>query len=61
MKHLVGLPIQSIKYRFNPETTNELLKINRWDFEPEKLKDVDKHFFNTAEFINKYKNDDADA
>lgn len=51
----VGGPVQVIKYRFDEQTIEELLKIKWWDFEPEKLKDVEKNFFDYQKFIDKYK------
>ena len=50
----VGSPIQVIKYRFDAETIEKLLKIKWWDFNEEDLKDVEKSFFNTEEFIAKH-------
>jgi len=50
----VGSPIQIIKYRFEPETIEKLLKIHWWDFEEEKLQDVEKFFFNIEDFVAKY-------
>jgi len=50
----VGCPIQIKKYRFSEEQINALLKIKWWDFEDEKLKDVNKMFFNMDQFIDKY-------
>lgn len=50
----VGSPIQIIKYRFEPEIVEQLLKIKWWDFEEEYLPDIEKYFFNIEEFIHKY-------
>lgn len=51
----VGSPIRIIRYRFDQEIIDELLRIRWWDFETEKLKDVEKHFFDHQKFIEKYK------
>ena len=52
----VGCPIRILKYRFEPEQIDKLLKIKWWEFEEEKLKDVEKMFFEVNEFIEKYEN-----
>jgi len=51
----VGSPIQIVKYRFDNEQIDALLKINWWDFNKDKLNDIEKMFFNVNEFIDKYK------
>ena len=51
----VGCPIRIIKYRFEPEQIDKLLKIKWWEFEEDKLKDVEKMFFEVNGFIEKYK------
>ncbi|RRN76434.1 CatB-related O-acetyltransferase, partial [Pseudoxanthomonas sp. SGD-10] len=53
----VGSPIQIKKYRFNQDTINALLEIKWWNFEEEdKLKDIEKYFFDIDAFILKYIN-----
>lgn len=52
----VGNPIQIIKYRFTAEQISKLLTIKWWDFEGEKLKDVEKDFFDIDGFIEKHYN-----
>lgn len=52
----VGNPIQIIKYRFTAEQISKLLTIKWWDFEGEKLKDVEKVFFDIDGFIEKHYN-----
>jgi len=49
-----GNPIQIKKYRFTEQQITTLLEIKWWDFEDEKLKDVEKDFFDIDEFIRKY-------
>lgn len=50
----VGSPIRIIRYRFDDPTINKLLKIKWWDFPETQLSEVEKHFFNVEEFVNKY-------
>lgn len=50
----VGCPIKIIRYRFSEENINKLLKIKWWDFDEQKLTDVEKYFFDTDSFIKKY-------
>ena len=50
----VGSPIKIIKYRFNDIQIEKLLKIKWWDFAEDKLKDVEKMFFEVDDFIKKY-------
>lgn len=50
----VGNPIKVIKYRFTEEQITRLLKIKWWNFDDEKLKDVERDFFNIEEFLRKY-------
>ena len=52
----VGSPIQIKNFRFNEPQIEELLKIKWWDFSEEKLKDIEKYFFDIDEFIKKNKN-----
>jgi virginiamycin A acetyltransferase len=51
----VGVPIKVIKYRFDEQTIDDLLKVKWWDFEPDKLKDVETYFFDCQAFIDKHK------
>ena len=50
----VGNPIKIIKYRFNEDQISALKRIQWWNFEEDKLQDVEKMFFNIDEFIKKY-------
>jgi len=52
----VGNPIQIIRYRFNQEQIEALVKICWWNFSPEELQDVEKMFFDIDLFIMKYIN-----
>ena len=49
-----GVPAKLIRYRFDEPKIESLLKIKWWDFENEKLIDVEKYFFDIDKFINKY-------
>lgn len=51
----VGCPIRILKYRFEPEQIHKLLKIKWWEFEDDKLQDVERMFFDINEFIEKHK------
>jgi virginiamycin A acetyltransferase len=53
----VGSPIKIIKYRFNDAQIDSLLNIKWWNFNDEKLKDVEKYFFFIDEFIEMNLND----
>jgi acetyltransferase-like isoleucine patch superfamily enzyme len=50
----VGSPIQILKYRFTEEQIEKLLKIKWWDFQDEKLQDIERMFFDVDSFISKY-------
>lgn len=50
----VGCPIKIIRYRFSEEKINKLLQIKWWDFDSERLQDVEKYFFNIDSFLTKY-------
>lgn len=50
----VGCPIQIIRYRFEKDQIDCLLKIKWWHFDKDKLNDVEKMFFQVDDFIQKY-------
>lgn len=50
----VGIPIKIIRYRFSEEQILKLLKIKWWNFDEEKLEDIEKMFFDIDSFIEKY-------
>ncbi|OIP85082.1 MAG: chloramphenicol acetyltransferase [Porphyromonadaceae bacterium CG2_30_38_12] len=50
----VGCPIRIVRYRLEPEQIDKLLKINWWEFDEDRLKDVEQLFFEVNEFIEKY-------
>jgi acetyltransferase-like isoleucine patch superfamily enzyme len=47
----VGCPARVVKYRFDHETIQKLLSIRWWDWPEEKLRDVEKHFFDVDGFV----------
>lgn len=51
----VGCPIRIIKYRFQPDQIDKLLKIKWWNFPKDKLKDVERFYFDIDRFINDHK------
>lgn len=50
----VGCPVQIKKFRFSESQIAALLRIKWWDFEEEKLKVVEKCFFDIEKFILYY-------
>lgn len=50
----VGVPIQIKSYRFTDDKIAKLLKIKWWNFEDEKIKDVEQFFFDIDKFLEKY-------
>lgn len=53
----IGCPITIKSYRFSEANISKLLTIKWWDFEEEKLKEIEKMFFQPEEFISKYSKD----
>lgn len=53
----VGCPIRIIRYRFGKEQIDSLKKIEWWNFEKERLVDVEKYFFDVDGFIAKELNE----
>lgn len=51
----VGCPIRIIRYRFEQSHIAELQRIKWWEFDDEKLKEVEKYFWNIDEFIQQNK------
>jgi virginiamycin A acetyltransferase len=52
----VGTPIKIVKYRFEKDQIEHLLEINWWNLEIDKLKDIERLFFDVEKFIEKYSN-----
>lgn len=46
-----GIPAKIIKFRFEQNIIDELLKIRWWEWEQEKLKTVEHNFNNVSDFI----------
>lgn len=49
-----GVPAKIIKYRFSKDIIQKLLKIKWWDWDDQKLQDVERMFFNVEDFVSKY-------
>lgn len=52
-----GNPIKIHKYRFEDHIIKDLLQIKWWDWDTDKLKDVEELFFDIESFIDKAKKD----
>lgn len=50
----VGCPIQIKSYRFSLQQIEKLQRIKWWEFDEDKLKDVEKCFFDVDGFIERY-------
>lgn len=50
----VGVPARVVKYRFAPDIIEKLQKIEWWNWDDDKLQNVEKMFFEVEEFIKKY-------
>ena len=53
----VGVPIRIIKFRFDDITIAKLEKIRWWDWEDEKLREVERNFYKVKDFSDKYTNE----
>jgi virginiamycin A acetyltransferase len=47
----VGVPAVVVKYRFEKEQIDKLIKIKWWNFEEDKLQEVERNFFDINSFI----------
>ena len=47
----VGCPIRIVRYRFESNQINDLQRIRWWEFDDERLKEVEKYFFDVDGFI----------
>lgn len=52
----IGSPIKIIKYRFTEKQIEDLLRVQWWNFDDDKLEFVEKMFFNIEEFLTKFNN-----
>ncbi len=50
----VGNPIKIIRYRFNDEAIKKLKEIKWWDWDIDKLNEIEKHFFSIDTFLENY-------
>lgn len=50
----VGVPAKVVKYRFEKVQIEKLMQIEWWNFEEDKLQDIEKYFFDIDMFIDKY-------
>lgn len=48
---VAGIPSKHIKYRFNPDTIDELMAIQWWDWSEEKIKENISLFYDIEKFI----------
>jgi acetyltransferase-like isoleucine patch superfamily enzyme len=49
-----GVPAKHIRYRFEKDVCEKLQKIKWWDWNDDKLKDVERMFFDVNGFVEKY-------
>jgi acetyltransferase-like isoleucine patch superfamily enzyme len=49
----VGVPARIVKYRFSSDEIDSFLKIKWWDWPEDKLKDIEKYFFDIKIFLDK--------
>ena len=47
----VGVPAKVVKYRFEPEVIKKLQEMKWWNFDEEKLKKVERDFFDIKKFL----------
>ena len=52
----VGCPIQIKGYRFNEETIRNFLKLEWWNFDEDKLSEIENNFFNFDEWLSNFEN-----
>jgi virginiamycin A acetyltransferase len=52
----IGVPITIISYRFSEENIEKLEKIEWWNFNNDRLREVEKMFFEPDKFINRFFN-----
>lgn len=51
---VVGVPAKIVKYRFDSEVIDKLLSIQWWNFDDDKLKDVEECFYDINRFFLMY-------
>lgn len=52
----VGNPMKIIKYRFDEDTIKSLLELKWWNWDIEKLQEVETNFFDVKSFVKKHSN-----
>lgn len=50
----MGVPIKIVKYRYDQEKIEKIKKIKWWDWEEDKLKEVEKYFDDVDAFLAKH-------
>lgn len=50
----VGVPARVVKYRFAPDIIEKLQEIEWWNWDDDKLQNIEKMFFDVEGFIKKY-------
>ena len=50
---VAGIPAKIIKYRFDEQTIEKLLKSEWWNFSPEKIKELSPYFTDIRKFLEK--------
>jgi acetyltransferase-like isoleucine patch superfamily enzyme len=50
----IGCPIKIVKFRFDDSTIEKLMKIEWWNWNLDKLSEIEKYFENVDDFIKKY-------
>jgi acetyltransferase-like isoleucine patch superfamily enzyme len=53
----VGNPIRILRYRFGEEQINKFLSIKWWDWEEERLKEIERDFFDIDDFLKQNSNE----
>ena len=56
---VVGNPMQILKYRFNKNIIDQLLKIQWWEWSEEKIKKHQDLFINPQKFIKEFQNENS--
>jgi len=51
----VGVPAKIVKYRFDNKQIDQLNRIEWWNFETDKLKEIESNFFDLSAFLEIYK------
>ena len=52
----VGCPIQIKGYRFDEVTIQKLLNLKWWNFDDNKLNEIEKNLFNFGEWLSTFEN-----